>query len=733
MATLVIVESPNKVEHVQHALGSGYDVAASIGHIRDLPDDDLGVDLTTFDPTYVVDPDKRAVVARLKSKAAAADGVLLATDPDREGEAISWHLAEVLGLRSPTRLTYNELTEKALKTALSATRPLDRNLVDAQQARRVLDRLVGYPVSRTLSRYFGKNTTAGRVQSATLHLVVARELERERFKPVPYWTLAARYTNGLVARYAALNDAGELVDTRCASQAEADAVAARARGPHTVRAIETKPAERKPKPPFTTSTLQQAASAVLRFKPDHTMALAQKLFEAALITYHRSDSVSLSDDAIALAREFIGRDYPEALPAEPPRYKSKAGAQGAHEAIRPTSLDPDVVAKLAGGEAALYDLIRKRFIACQCRPAVISRTTVTIESGDTTWRASGSVIQFDSFLRYIRDDEDKKPKDGEEAEPRLPAVSVGQVLELVAVDVAGKETKPPPRFTQATLVKEMERTGIGRPATYANTVAVLFAREYVAEEKDYLFPTSRGRLVDEMLGKAFPELLETQMTADMEGRLDQVADGERNWKDELRAWYTPFAAKLTAADAIYSAELARRPELAAAVPAAPKPTGTPCPRCGAELLLRPRKKGGEFLSCSSYPKCDYAADVTAKRSEHACPKCTGPMTEQVGKHGPYARCIKAGCGAFLDLAPAVDEPCPVCAAPMKDKGDFLSCSKYPMCKGSYDKAALAKAKKTRKKCPKCSHLLVEKKGPRGKFLGCAAYPTCRYIEGPSKA
>jgi DNA topoisomerase I len=729
---LLVVESPNKVPTIKRYLGGDYDVAATVGHFRDLPRRDLGVDLQTFAPTYVVDDEKKSIVARLRSKAQAASEILLATDADREGEAISWHVAQVLHLRSPRRVRFQEITAKALERAIASAGPLDQHLVDAQQARRVLDRLVGYQVSPLLT-VLGKGHSAGRVQSATLHLVVVRERERERFKAVPYWTLAARYGEGFEAKYATLNEKGELVEERLASEEEAQAIASRARGPHVVRSIDTKPVERRPKPPFTTSTLQQAASVQLGCSPQRTMALAQVLFEQGIITYHRTDSVNLSDEAIAMARTFIATDYADALPAEPPRYKSKSSAQEAHEAIRPTSLAPNAASTAEPDARELYELIRRRFLACQCKPAVLSQTTVAIESGNTTWRARGSVVQFPGFLHYLADDEDSEGKKKGPAEPKLPLLTIGQMLALARIDVRRQETKPPPRFTAASLIKEMERTGIGRPSTYAATIEILFRREYIAEEKKYLFPTERGFLVDEMLAKAFPDLLETAYTAAMETRLDEIAEGSRRWQAEIAEWYEPFKAQLLAAPTVFGQHLQGHPELAPNLPAAPKPAGRACPRCGKELLLRPRKKGGEFLSCSGYPGCEYAADPSAKASARACPKCQGPMEEVAGKFGAYARCLKGECGGTIDLAPSVAEPCPLCASPMRDKGSFLSCSRYPACTGSYDKSALTKAKKSGKKCPSCGGLLVQKTSPRGSFLGCAAYPKCRYVDPAQKA
>lgn len=772
---LVIVESPNKCKKIQQYLGKGFEVQATAGHFRDLPEKELGVDLASFDPTYVVDSEKKAVVSKLKAAAEKADEVLLATDADREGEAISWHVAQTLRLKSPKRIRFTEITEKALKAAVANATTIDQHLVDAQQARRVLDRLVGFQVSPLL-RPLGKNHSAGRVQSATLHLVVEREKQREAFKVEPYWVLTVRYTNGLVATYVGTKrDATDLgkrapsiLSLNLKSEAAANSILEQAKGPHSVHSVETEPVERKPKAPFTTSTLQQAASVQLGLKPDRTMALAQSLFEKGAITYHRTDSVALSEDAVAMARAFIEKDYPEALPATAPKYTSKGAAQEAHEAIRPTALEPQVPDDVTTEERPLYELIRKRFIACQCAPARLEQTTVTTESGETLWRARGSVVKFPSFLRYLDADEDADPSGNKDESPRIPHVRVGDALEVAKLEVKRKQTTPPPRFTEAGLIKEMERVGIGRPSTYAATIKVLWAREYIAEEKKYLYPTARGRGVDEVLERAFDDLVKADYTAQMETRLDEVAGGDRRWKNELRDWYSGFSPKLEAAGGIIANTLKERPQLAAAAEAdAVKPTGKPCPRCSSELMLRPGKKG-PFLACSAYPKCTYTADPSAKSSDAlcmrckgsteelsgkngpylrcldancgytgpfdakladvVCPKCKHDMESVPGKHGRYARCLKKGCDGTADLSETVAEPCPVCAAPMKDKGDFLGCSKYPACKGTWDKKALVKARKANRACPKCGKLLVDKKGPKGPFVGCSGYPVCTHID-----
>lgn len=771
---LVVVESPTKAKKIQGFLGERFRVLASGGHVRDLPPKELGVDLDTFAAEYEVLEAKASFLARIRDAARQAEHVFLATDPDREGEAISWHLAEALRLKSGSysRARFDEITPRAIEAALKAAGPIDGALVDAQQTRRILDRVVGWKVSPLLNP-LGKNHSAGRVQSAALHLVVSREQQRKAFKPTDYWTLSARYGNQLRARYAQPNDKGELEDTRLSSQAEADAVVARARGPHVVKHVERKPTERRAPPPFTTMELQQAAGRALKLSLDRTMELAQELFEGGFITYHRTDSPALSEEAIAMARAFIAQDFPAGLPDKPNVFKAKGGAQEAHEAIRPTSLGEALPEGLTGDAAALYKLIRARFLASQCKPAIYDTTAVAIESGDTTWRARGSVRAFPGWQHYVSDE----ASDGEKHD-ELPPLVQGQVLQLVDIAVEKKVTQPPPRFTLLTLAKEMERTGIGRPSTYAAIAGkqgVLIRREYISEDsKGFITPTPRGSAVDDVLSRAFASLVAVDYTAQLEARLDEIAEGKAAHTQELRAWWGDFQRLLGAAPAAVEDLLRQRPELAAAAPEAPKPTGRKCPRCAEGELLLCQGKKGEFLACSRWratPKCDYTADPSAKPASRPCPRCTGPMeevtgkkgpyvrclaneacgymgdvdaqphaeacptcagpTERVsGKHGPYARCLKKDCKGTRDLSGTVEERCPVClAAPMKDKGDFLSCSTYPACKGTWDKKQLARAKKLNRTCPTCrQRLLREGKNSRGAFLGCSGYPACRHIE-----
>ncbi|MDP1915551.1 MAG: type I DNA topoisomerase [Myxococcales bacterium] len=746
MTLLMVVESPNKVGKVQKCLGAGWRVVATVGHFRDLPSGDLGVDTSTWQASWVLDPNKKGVVERLREAAGRAEAIYVATDADREGEGIAWHVLNVLGPlgRSARRVTFEALTEPVIKAAVVNARALDGHLVAAQQARRMVDRVVGFGVSPLL-RPFGPNHSAGRVQSAALHLVVEREKAREAFRAVPFWTLTAHYREGFFARWAQQTPAGTWEAARFSSQTEALAVEEEVRAaPHQVVHLETSPVEQKPKAPFTTSTLAQAASAELGFTPARTMALAQALFEAGAITYHRTDSVTLSAEAIAMAREWLGGHHPGCLPEVPVRYRNADAAQEAHEAIRPTSLVLEGDVKLEPDAELLFSLIARRFLASQCRPAVFEKTVVRIAAGRHGLLATGRVERFASFLAFLAEDEELAAARHEgEAHPReaddkkLPRLAVHQPVALERVDRQAAETTPPPRFTQATLVREMERTGIGRPSTYASTLQTLYSREYVAELKKSVIPTPRGRVIDSVLALAFPALVQAAFTAELEQHLDGIAGGQRNQLEVLSAWYRPFARQLDAAPASIGAWYSAHQQLVEEVSGAPKGTGKPCPRCGKELLLRQGAKG-PFLACSGFaPKdagCSYSADPSARASAQRCPKCAGAMEELDGRFGAWARCLSAACDGRLDAAASTQHRCPLCGTALKDKGAFLGCGAYPTCRFSVDTKAWERAMKKGTTCPQCAKPLVERRGKRGKFLACTGFPVCRHTEdAPTKA
>ncbi|MFT3714047.1 MAG: type I DNA topoisomerase [Archangium sp.] len=726
MTTLVVVESPNKIAKIEKCLGPGFRVVATVGHFRDLPERTLGIELGTWTPQYVALKGKEGVIEKLRRAVRTASTVLLATDADREGEAIAWHVAQALGLRDPRRIRFQAITPSALRAALKAPTQIDLNLVNAQQARRLLDRVVGYEISPLLSQ-FGPAHSAGRVQSAALHLVVERERARLAFKPTEYWMIAATYSNGMRAELAKETNSN-WVPQRIATEAEAEAIKRElsSHASHVVDALQVRQAERRPLPPFTTATLQQAASAQLKLKPGQTMDLAQELFELGAITYHRTDSVSLSDEAIKMARAFLEREHPSALAPEPVHYRNSDAAQEAHEAVRPTAVTLDDIA-LTTAQENLFSLIARRFLASQCRPAVLEHTTVVLRAGTRRLIARGVVVKLQSFLVFLGDDEERAAERHEgtaDDDNALPVLSRGESLRLKAVAVRGDQTRPPPRFTQATLVRELQRTGIGRPSTFAATVEVLFERRYVTESKLGLEPGPRGFLVDAALGVAFPDVVRADYTAAMEAQLDLVAEGALDWRGALSRWHARFATSLSNAAASLRRFTQEQRQLIESVGEAARATGKACPLCSAELQLRKGSKGS-FHSCSAWPKCNYRGDPTAVASSGRCPQCSGRMEEQSGRYGRYARCLNRACTGTIDLALVTAEPCPRCAQPLKDRGEFLACSGRPSCEFTVDVAALREAKTAGTKCSRCGNWMVRRRGAKGPFLACVAFPKCR--------
>ena len=699
---LVIVESPNKCSKIAGYLGPNFRVVATVGHFRDLPERDLSVDLDTMQPTYVIDPKKRDVVKRLKAEASNADQVLLAPDPDREGEAIGWHVAQVLKLGSKAqRIVFHEITKTAVNAAVKTPVPIDQDLVDAQQARRVLDRIVGYQVSPLLQP-LGKGLSAGRVQTATLHLVCARERDRLDFKPEPYWVLRVTYENGLTAELADQN--GNPRKVKEASEAASAHERARI-SPHRVASVEREEVDKRPPPPFTTSALQQAASARLGLDPARTMQLAQALFEGGHITYHRSDSVALSEDAVLMARQYLRVHMPDSVPDQPPVYRSKAGAQEAHEAIRTTTLEP---VQLTGDEAALYELIRTRFLVCQCKPARLARTVVLTAVGageDQLFFAARGTEVLEPHWLYLEKDQDDAGEDGSEPEHQiLPPVEPEQLLKVTGTDLKEKATKPPARFTEASLVKEMEKLGIGRPSTYAATIATLYKRSYVEREKKAVAPTPLGMKVDELMLAGLESLTSHEYTADMESVLDEIASGKRRWDVWLKEWYSGFRPQLAAAAKTWGemiAEVRKRAaagDEAAARAAGLDPDAPDCPECGTPMRRR-KAKSGDFWGCPRFPECrqtlPIAAQAPARKkgdeaSDITCPACGRVMVERKGRNGK-----------------------------------FLGCSGYPECR---ETAPIELTKKRYRKCPDCGKPLKKRKGKSGEFWGCTGFPGCRYTE-----
>ena len=777
MPKLVIVESPAKAKTIQKYLGSEYRVTASMGHVRDLPKSKIGVDIDHgFAPVYEISQGKDKIIAEIKREIKAADAIYLATDPDREGEAIAWHIAQAvnIGKRKPMyRVTFNEITKKAVQEAMAQPRQIDANLVDAQQARRVLDRLVGYKLSPLLWEKVRRGLSAGRVQSVAVRMIVEREREIEAFVPQEYWSIEADLSDQtvkkpvkkdifravLIARNAKKLDKFAIPNKDAADAILNDLDAAN----YIVGTITRKDKRRNAAPPFTTSTLQQEASRKLNFSAKRTMQVAQKLYEGmdvggkegsvGLITYMRTDSTNVSADAQREAREVIeqlyGKDY---LPAKAPFYKTKAkGAQEAHEAIRPTSAArlPDAIkAKLGRDELRLYELIWKRFMASQMAAAVFDSTTVDIGAGrgitkadgaPYTFRATGSVLRFNGFLAVYNVGLDEGEED-EDKEAILPPLKEGMPLNLH--DLFGEQhfTTPPPRYTEATLVKELEKLGIGRPSTYAPTISTIVAREYVEAVDKKLMPTTLGRVVTDLLVEHFSDIVDYSFTSDMEQRLDDIAEGERKWVPVMQEFYTPFEQRLH--DAAISMRDVKREEIK---------TDLICPDSGDPLVIK-WGRNGEFLACSRYPDCGWTGDLARDgdgglhiatqptvEGLTLCPECGGAMSLKKGRFGPFLACnnypkckgirkVRAVGNSFVVVPPpvATDVTCPKCGRPMVQKegkyGPFLSCTGYPSCR-----QIVRITPPDAPTCPQCGKGKVVAKRGRGRvFYSCDRYPDCNY-------
>ncbi|HTK04240.1 MAG TPA: type I DNA topoisomerase [Candidatus Eisenbacteria bacterium] len=697
--SLVIVESPTKAKTIAKFLGKEFTVLSSFGHVRDLPKNDIGVDVEHgFVPKYIVPVKSKKVVSELKKAAAKADMVYFASDEDREGEAISWHLLEILDLEPERvkRITFHEITEEAIKAALEHPRDLDMRLVDAQQARRVLDRLVGYELSPFLWRKVARGLSAGRVQSVIVRLIVEREREIEKFVPQEYWSIEAmlsKHAGDPTFLSRLVKKDGDTLDKFALSKAEdADKVMADLEGAKwAVESVERKTVHRSPLPPFTTSTLQQEANNRLGFSAKQTMMIAQQLYEGVdlgesgatgLITYMRTDSVNLSEKFLLEAREWLGkRAGKDALPEEPRRYKTKSkGAQEAHEAVRPTSVfrDPSEVAKhLDDRQFKLYTLIWQRAVASQMADAELMTMTINVDATGKgpryTFRATGSTIVKKGFLEvYDTDTKETLLPDLQEKDP------------LVAESVTPKQhfTEPPPRYTEASLVKMLEENGIGRPSTYAPTISTVVDRGYVEKDGRKLKPTELAAHVNDLLVAHFPDIVDTGFTASMEESLDSIAEGEKEWVPVISAFYGPFKKNLTEKDK----EVSKK--------ALTETTEEVCEKCGKPMIIK-FGRFGKFMACTGFPECRNTKPI--------------PGTEPPGGTVP------------------IDEKCATCGAPMMVKrgrfGEFLSCSRYPECK-----TVKPLQKKVGVKCPSCREGdIIEKKTRKGKtFYACSRYPDCTF-------
>ena len=774
---LVIVESPAKAKTIQKYLGKGFTVEASLGHVKDLPKSTLGVDIKNdFETDYVVIPGKEKVVAKLKKLAASADAIYLAPDPDREGEAIAFHLAGELdgngkkakkakkpkkGEPEPPpriqRVTFNEITKRAVQAAFEHPRAIDQNLVDAQQARRVLDRLVGYQVSPLLWDKVRRGLSAGRVQTVALRLIVEREREIKAFEKKEYWTidahLAASKPPAFDARFVGKGE--EKVEVTNGEEAE-KIRAALEKANWVVRSVDKKERRRNAAPPFTTSKLQQDSSRKLRFSVKRTMMIAQRLYEGVelgeeglvgLITYMRTDSTRVAPEAIAEVREYVGKEYgPAYLPEAPNTFKEKKDTQGAHEAIRPTSAmrHPDQIKQyLKEDEFKVYKLIWQRFVASQINPAVFDQTTVDIDAkngNDIFWfRVTGSVLKFDGFLKVYEESKEGKDEEDEELKHKLPALEAGQKLTLKELKPEQHFTEPPPRYNEASLVKELEERGIGRPSTYAAILSTIQERQYVQKIGGKFSPTEIGLVVTDLLVENFRDIFDVQYTARLEEELDEIEEGKETWTDTLGDFYKKFQKDLKYAEK--HMENIKRME---------KPTDEKCEKCGAPLVIK-WGKHGSFYACSTYDKddpntCTFtkenpinlpdldSADVQETGgAEEYCENCGRVMVLKRGRFGQFMACTGyPDCKTTrrLDQGKKVpdiplDELCPKCGRNMMIRhgryGEFTTCSGYPDCK--YVKQNFIGVK-----CPECKDgELVEKRARKGNtFYGCGNYPNCKF-------
>ena len=757
---LVIVESPAKAKTIGKYLGKQYTVKASLGHVKDLPKKDLAVDVEhDFKPVYEVIEGKKKLIAELKQAAKAADTIYLAADPDREGEAICFHLQEELGDKKKGgiqifRVMFNEITKNAIQKAFEKPLQVNLNLVDAQQARRILDRIVGYKISPLLWDKVRRGLSAGRVQTVALRLIVEREREIRAFQKQEYWTidvnLGAKKPPQLTAHLAKKNDE----NVEIPNQVGADAIVQALEGSeYVVRSVTNKEKRRNPVPSFITSTLQQEAARKLRFSVKRTMMLAQRLYEGVelskdegpvgLITYMRTDSTRVSNDALDEVRKMIGERYgAEYLPASPNVYKSKKDAQDAHEAIRPTESmrSPESVAKyLEEDQLKLYRLIWMRFVASQMTPAVFDQTTIDVDAKGKDgaaylFRATGSVPKFDGFLRVYEEGKDQKDEDDEELKHKLPAVTQGEVLKFRSIEPLQHFTEPPPRFTEATLVKELEADGVGRPSTYASILSTIQEREYVKKEGGKFIPSELGMVVTDLLLESFDDLFDVTYTARMEEELDAIEDGKMDWIAALRDFYDRFQKDLAHAET-HMTDIKRME----------RPTDLICDKCGKPMVIK-WGRHGSFIACTGYPDCTNtreltvdlpdvdSADLSEQDATEYCENCGRPMVLKKGRFGQFMACTGyPECKTTRQLGqtekPAdvlLEEPCPQCSNKLVKKfgrfGEFVACSNYPKCK-------YVKQKTIGVKCPNCNEgEIIERRSKRGKtFYGCNRYPDCDFV------
>ena len=752
---LVIVESPAKAKTIGKYLGKQYLVKASLGHVKDLPKKDLSVDVdNAFKPVYEVIEGKKKLMAELKQAAKGVDNVYLAADPDREGEAICFHLQEELEDRKNGpkifRVMFNEITKSAIQKAFEKPSAVNLHLVDAQQARRVLDRLVGYKISPLLWDKVRRGLSAGRVQTVALRLIVDREREIRAFQKREYWTidvsLLAKKPPQLSARLSKKNGENAEIADETGAKAIVDTLDGAA---YVVKSVANREKRRNPVPPFITSTLQQEASRKLRFSVKRTMILAQKLYEGVelgqdegsvgLISYMRTDSTRVSNDALDEVRAMIATRYgAEYRPAAPNVYKSKKDAQDAHEAVRPTSSlrTPESVAKfLPEDEMKLYRLIWMRFVASQMTPAVFDQTTIDVEAKGKdgaiyVFRATGSVPKFDGFLKVYEEGKDQKDEDDDELKQKLPVVAQGETLRFKSIDPEQHFTEPPPRFNEATLVKELEADGVGRPSTYASILSTIQEREYVRKEGGKFIPNELGMVVTDLLLESFNDLFDVTYTARMEAELDDIEEGKTDWRMAMGDFYDRFQKDLE--HAALNMTNIKRMEV---------PTDFICDKCGKPMVIK-WGRHGKFVACTGYPECTStrelpdadAGDVSEQDAAEHCDNCGRPMVLKKGRFGQFLACTGyPECKTTKQLGAQqkpqdvpLDEKCPQCGNQLVHKhgrfGEFTACSNYPTCK-------YIKQKTIGVKCPNCSEgEIIERRSKRGKtFYGCNRYPDCDFV------
>lgn len=766
--SLIIVESPTKIKTIGKYLGGEFEIKASVGHIKDLPKNRMGIDTENgFEPIYTVMESKKKVVADLKKAAAHADRILLAPDPDREGEAIAWHVADEIGKKKIVqRVLFNDLTKETILKALEHPRELDFDLYEAQQTRRILDRLVGYQISPILWEKVKRGLSAGRVQSVAVRIICDREAEIRKFVPEEFWNLTALLEGNnpppfeakllkIDGKKAKIPD-GETSAKIASSLKDASFV---------VSTVEKKEVKRQAPAPFITSKLQQEASRWFRFSAKKTMATAQKLYEGietgkdgqvGLITYMRTDSVRVAAEAVAEARDYIKAVYGDSwLPPKPRAFKTKESAQDAHEAIRPTSVSrtpKEMKEFLSPDQFKLYQLIWNRFVASQMNPALLDQTTVDIAAANCLFRAQGAIMKFTGFTVLYTEGRDDNGSEDREMENLLPEVASGDRLKLLDLKQEQKFTQPPPRFSEATLVRELEEKGIGRPSTYAAIISTIQDREYVRLEKGKFFPTDLGVVVTDLLVKNFPRILDVAFTASLETQLDRIADGHAKRVETLNDFYQPFLEELKqAGSGMRDVKMGIK-------------TDVVCEKCGSPMVIK-IGKNGRFLACSNYPACKNTTDFTEDPSGRiipekaegkdistgiACEKCGSPMVIKIGRNGRFLACSRypdckntanftedADGNIVVEKVPTTDAVCPLCGRPLVARkgryGMFFGCSGYPECKyiqkprPSEDAGEAGKTGETDQICEKCGRPMVEKRGRFGTFLACSGYPECKNI------